>query len=295
MKILVTGASGFLGRFLLTELLKNRENTIIALTSKTEKLSSLFSSNNNRLVVFSSEKFESLDYNKIDILVNCAFPRNEDGIKMVEGLHFITGLLKAAAEGGVGAVINISSQSVYSQQRTEPATEETPLDLESKYAIGKYAAELLTNAICAGIPHTSLRLASLIGAGFDQRVTNKLIDKALCGEELIVLSGPQYYGFLDVRDAADAITAVINSDPVNWSEVYNLGTNEAYTLEDIAKTVVEIYNQKFSANISYKTDPSEKFLNSALNCQKFNKDFHWTPRHTLNDTIEWIFEQTIKS
>ena len=191
----------------------------------------------------------------------------------------------------MGAVINISSQSVYSQQRTEQATEETPLNLETSYAVGKYAAELLTNTLCAAIPHTNLRLASLIGAGFDQRVPNKLIAKAFAGEELKVLRGPQYYGFLDVRDAADAITAVISSDTGAWAEVYNLGTNEAYTLEDIAKTVVEIYNKKFSANLTYRTELSEKSFNSALNCRIFNKDFHWKPRHILRDTIQWVFDQ----
>lgn len=291
MTILLTGAGGFLGIHLLEVLLSRTEQTVIALTSKGEKLCEMFPDAGNRLTIFPTERFASLPFAEIDVLVNCAFPRNEDGVKMAEGLRFIAELLKAAVDGGVGAVINISSQSVYSQQRTEPATEETPLNLETSYAVGKYAAELLTNTLCAAIPHTNLRLASLIGAGFDQRVPNKLIAKALAGEELKVLRGPQYYGFLDVRDAADAITAVINSDPGAWAEVYNLGTNEAYTLEDIAKTVVEIYNQKFSANLTYRTEPSEKSFNSALNCRIFNKDFHWKPRHTLRDTIQWIFDQ----
>ncbi len=291
MRVLVTGASGFLGRFLLDELLKKSEHTIIALTSQTEKLEMMFPSYDDRLVIASSEKFATLDYNEIDVLVNCAFPRNEDGSKMAEGLRFIAELLKTAADGGVGAVINISSQSVYSQQRTEPATEETPLNLASNYAVGKYASELLTNKICADIPHTNLRMASLIGAGFDQRVPNKLINMVLAGEELKILTGTQYYGFLDVRDAASAINGVIKSDPTVWSEVYNLGANEAYTLENIAQQVVSIYNQKFSADVTYKTELSDKQFNSDLNSSKFCNVFHWIPLYSLQNTLEWIFIQ----
>ena len=291
MTILLTGAGGFLGKHLLEVLLSQMDHSVIALTSQGKNLCGMFPAEENRLTVVPTEQFTSLPFAEIDVLVNCAFPRNEDGTKMAEGLRFIAEILNAAVDGGVGAVINISSQSVYSQQRTEPATEETPLNLEGKYAVGKYAAELLTNTLCAAVPHTNLRLASLIGAGFDQRVPNKLVAKALAGEELKVLTGPQYYGFLDVRDASDAITTMIKSDTAAWSEVYNLGTNESYTLEDIVKTVVEIYNQKFSANITYKTELSEKHFNSVLSCRKFNEDFHWSPRYSLIDTIQWIFEQ----
>ena len=298
MTILLTGAGGFLGKHLLEVLLSQTDHSVIVLTSQGKNLCGMFPAEENRLTVVPTEQFTSLPFAEIDVLVNCAFPRNEDGTKMAEGLRFIAEILNAAVDGGVGAVINISSQSVYSQQRTEPAAEDTPLNLEGKYAVGKYAAELLTNTLCAAIPHTNLRLASLIGAGFDQRVPNKLIAKALAGEELKVLTGSQYYGFLDVRDAADAITAVINSNPVTWAKVCNLGTNDAYTLENIAKQVVEVYNQKFSANITYRTEPSDKPFNSSLNCRKFNETFHWSPRHPLHDTIRWIFEQkkeTIKN
>ncbi len=206
MTILLTGAGGFLGKHLLEVLLSQTDHSVIVLTSQGKNLCGMFPAEENRLTVVPTEQFTSLPFAEIDVLVNCAFPRNEDGTKMAEGLRFIAEILNAAVDGGVGAVINISSQSVYSQQRTEPAAEDTPLNLEGKYAVGKYAAELLTNTLCAAIPHTNLRLASLIGAGFDQRVPNKLIAKALAGEELKVLTGPQYYGFLDVRDAADAIS-----------------------------------------------------------------------------------------
>lgn len=296
MKILVSGSSGFLGQNLIKSILEETNHSIIALSSHKAKLEKYINDYPDRITVFNTSGFVSLPFEEIDVLINCAFPMKADGVQMADGLRFIAALLRTTCHNGIGAVVNISSQSVYSSKRQKPATEESELDLEcsygmGSYAVGKYAVELLTNSICNNIPHTNLRLASLIGAGYDQRVINKLIDKALCGEELIVLSGPQYYGFLDVRDAADAITAVINSDPMSWSEVYNLGTNESYTLEDIVKTVVEIYNQEFSANITYKTELSEKHFNSVLSCRKFNEDFHWSPRYSLIDTIQWIFEQ----
>ena len=291
---MITGASGFLGRHLIEDLLNMTEHRVIALTSQAEKLHALFPSFNDRLSIVSSEEYSSLSYREVDVLVNCAFPRNEDGTKMAEGLHFIAGLLKAAADGGVGAVINISSQSVYSQQRTEPATEETSLNLESKYAVGKYASELLTNIICADIPHTNLRLASLIGVGFDQRITNKLIDQALSGNVLHIMTGNQHYGFLDVRDAADAIVKMCENNPFQWDEIYNLGTNNSYNLYEIMEEICVIYNTYFEKPLFFSTETNEKVFNSSIVCRKFMETFQWSSTYPLSATLQWIFDSKQK-
>ena len=289
-KILITGASGFLGKQLIEAILRETDYDIIALTSRPEKLRQQFPDAGDKLLIIDNADRSAITWREVDVLVNCAFPRNDDGIKMAEGLKFIADILSESANGGVGAVINISSQSVYSQSRTEPATEETPLNLESKYAVGKYASELLTNTVCAGIPHTNLRLASLIGVGFDQRVTNKLIDKVLTGDDLTITVGNQYYGFLDVRDAALALVAVITNDSGTWNEVYNLGTNEINTLEEITELICNIYRESFNIQKTFQTEFSEKVINSTLNCEKFYDQFHWSPCYTLLPTLQWIFD-----
>ena len=80
-----------------------------------------------------------------------------------------------------------------------PATEETSLNLETKYAVGKYATELLVNKICRNIPHTNLRMASLIGEGFEQRITNKLVAKAILGGDLDIIGGETTIWLLKCR------------------------------------------------------------------------------------------------
>ena len=294
-KILITGASGFLGVHLIEAILRETDHEVIALTSRPEKLRQQFPDAGNRMLIIDNADRSAITWREVDVLVNCAFPRNDDGTKMAEGLKYIADILSEAANGGVGAVINISSQSVYSQSRTEPATEETPLNLESKYAVGKYASELLTNTICADIPHTNLRLASLIGPEFDQRVTNKLIEKALAGEDLTILTGSQTYGFLDVRDAANALVVMLQTDTSGWAEVYNLGTNELYHLEDIAEIICSIYNENCNKSIGFNITYSEKQFNSSLDVSKFQKYFQWNNLTPLYETLKWIFDYKNKN
>lgn len=204
-------------------------------------------------------------------------------------MDFIQKIIEKAASDQVGAVINVSSQSVYSQQRTSPADESFPIVLESKYAVGKYWSELFVNTVCRNIRHTNLRMASLIGAGFNQRITNKFAAKVIASEQIMIAGGEQLFGFLDVRDAAAGIIKVVLSDGI-WNEVYNLGTNSGYTLRQIAEAVAEQ-----GTDFGYKAPKlecfsSDEWHNSSIICNRFMNDFSWTPEYDLRSTINSIFK-----
>ena len=276
-----------------TELLRQIPDThfdkIVAVTSKRELPAQ--ESFGDRLVIVAPDDIEKNKeiFASADILLNCAFPRNVDGTSLAQGLAFIDAMFAAAASAGVGAVVNVSSQSVYSQHRSEPATEKTPLCLESKYAVAKYAVELLLEARCQGIPHTNIRMASLIGPGFDQRVVNKMVKKALAGERLSVQENGSRFGFLDVRDAAAGLLAVCKSNPATWKAVYNLGPDDFVSLTEIADCVyaavcVGCIDQK--TPLVAESDVAPVF--SELYCDSFKSDFPWRQVHGLSDSVKSI-------
>lgn len=292
MKIVITGSGGFLGEHIIKQCIKqNSTIEIIAITSQAKSLSKKY---NDCIEVVDKKQLDKVVWDKIDILLNCAFPRNNDGEQMADGLSFISNAVNRATIGGVGAVINISSQSVYSQIRKVPATEETSLNLETKYAVGKYATELLVNKICRDIPHTNLRMASLIGEGFEQRITNKLVAKAIDGDNLDIIGGEQCFGFLDVKDAANGIIAVLNSRPTEWKEVYNLGTNESYTLSEIAEIISKVGEKYLGRRTSINYRGVSEWKNSSMCCDLFFRSFFWKPQYSMEDTINTLFQYSIK-
>lgn len=292
MKILITGGSGYLGRSLLTYG-DDRCQYIVA-TSRKSTLQSLYRNRNDVYVIDNSELW-SQDWQKIDVLLNCAFPRNTNGIQMAEGLQFLEKLFCSAVDGGVGAIINISSQSVYSPVRTTAATENSELDLQSNYAVGKYAVELMLDGICRKTPHTNIRMASLIGAGFDQRITNKLVDRVLNGQDIQIVKGNQLFGFLDVRDAVSGIENILKSNPEYWSNVYNLGICGGYTLDEIAKEVCQTGRSYCGRDVRYSYTDSGTVStgNSTLDCSLFERSFFWHAAQTLTDTLTWIFKDKL--
>ena len=287
MKIAVTGAGGFLGTELLRQLSEVADIKIYAFSFDFERKRDTYVKADNIISVDNSEA-AALDYSDIDILINCAFPRNTDDEAFAEGLNFIQKVIEKAVNDKVGPVINISSQSVYSQKRTAPADEDFPIVLESKYAVGKYWSELFVNTVCRNLRHTNLRMASLIGAGFNQRITNKFAAKVIAGEQITISGGEQIFGFLDVRDAAAAIIKIALSD-CEWHEVYNLGTNNAYTLREIAECAVVVGNEiGFTAPEPVYNNFGE-WQNSALDCSKFMKYFDWKPTYSMKDTMHQIY------
>ena len=282
MAIVLTGAGGFLGKEILAQASKL---DIVAVSG--QDLSSVFCGKVlDRNMFFSEYKFSSSD-----VLINCAFPRNTDGVQMADGLEFTARLFRKAADEGAGAVINISSQSVYSQKRMESADEKTQLNLESGYAIGKYATELLLDAICCGkIPNTNIRMASLVGIGFEQRLVNKLVRQALKNKKINIYEGRQQFGLLDVRDAASAILLIADSDSRNWYRVYNLGTDRVYTLREIAKIVQDVVEKETNTRIFVTSEKRDDVVNSGIDAELFFHSFQWKPQFTLQDTVRDIYK-----
>ncbi len=285
MRIAITGAGGFLGRNILN-ILKNGDCEVYAFSSQENRLQSQYSDTENIHFINMAEEVPT----GIDVLLNCAFPRNEDGEQMATGLDYIQNVFCQCVGKKVSTVINISSQSVYSQKRKDCADESTTLNLESKYAVGKYATELLLNTICHDINHANIRMASLIGKDFEQRIVNKFVRIALTDKKLSVMEGNQAYGYMDVRDAANAIVTMCEDyeNAGQWSEVYNLGIKGTYSLTEIASEVQKQVEKESGNRIKLKISKQNAYINTALDSNLFYQAFDWFPKYSLEDTIREI-------
>lgn len=287
-KIVVTGASGFLGSHLVERLKDNESYCVFAMSSHPDELKVKIGGSNVHYL-YKDVVIDGGDVLEEAIVINCAFPRNATGVEVGDGLKYIQGVFEAAVENKALAIINISSQSVYSQQRTEAATEDTPVCLENSYAVGKYAVELMLESICKGsrTVYTNLRMASLIGPGFNQRIVNRFAIKLLRGENITVVKQPKKMGFLDVEDAVNAILAVAETSMYNWKPIYNVGNGHGYTVEEIFSTVaMEMKDQIEIAQPIYEvgTDVSS----TAVAFDSLNRDTGFIPVIGLNESIKRI-------
>ena len=287
-KIVITGASGFLGSHLVKRLKDEGWCRIYALSSKPVELREMLDGGN---VTYAYKDALDADMLRESIVINCAYPRNAAGAAVADGLKYTQTVFETAVECGASAIINISSQSVYSQQRTEAATEETPLCLESPYAVGKYAVELMLGSICKGSEtfYTNLRMASLIGPGFDQRIVNKFVMRLLHGETITIVKQQKKMGFLDVEDAVSAILAVTETSVDNWKPVYNVGNGQGYTVEEIFSAITMEMESKIGI-IQPIYETGTDVSTTAVAFDSLNKDTGFVPAIDLRESIRRIID-----
>lgn len=287
-KIVITGASGFLGSHLVERLKGDKRYEVYALSSRSGELREKIGGNNikyfHKDIVTSDLAREIL---KDAIIINCAYPRNSTGIAIADGLKYIQGVFESAVVNKAGAIINISSQSVYSQHRTKPATEETPLCLESSYAVGKYLVELMLESDCKGsvTRYTNLRMASLIGPGFDQRIVNRFVKQAYSGEVLHVVINDQRFGFLDIEDAVGAIISLIEREVILWRTLYTVGTGEGYSVKEIAESVKRVFEKLGLVFPEIDIKQDEKKGWTAVDYHQINMDTGFKPVYSLEKSI----------
>lgn len=288
-RVLVTGAGGFLGTAILHRLCKEDTCELVAVTGSTETVRKQYGDRVKavpRNFLFS----EAFRTGSFDFVIHCAFPRNTSGNAFAEGMRYTADAFEAFRRADIRSVINISSQSVYDEKRTSPATEDSLLCLNSAYAVGKYTTELLLEHICPDIPHTNVRMASLIGPGFEQRIVNRFVRQALDDNVIRVSDNGQRFGFLDVEDAVSGLVLMLNSSTAVWRKVYNLGNASQYSLLEIACEVRNVLAEMNGIEIALQISKDETYSNTSVNADAFYREFGTFPGHSLKASIERICE-----
>lgn len=294
MRLIISGAGGFLGRNIVHRAVEEKMD-VVALTSKNSQLGEEYRNNGNVTVVGKYE-YKAIEHIGETVLINCAFPMDMQGASLAGGMNYIRDLLMYF-DSCCSAVINISSQSVYSQDKEKPSLESDGLKLETQYALGKYMTEMLTEIICRSVPHANVRMASLHGKGSDKRIVNRMIEKVKNGEGIELHIGDQFFGYMDVRDAAEALILLSRYMLTHTGEeerdctdnVYNLGIEGGYSMDDIGR-VIEEKALKVGLSISVKRLAVDIRSDSTLDSSKLYKTINWKPKYSLPDTVDWIWD-----
>lgn len=286
--VALTGAGGFLGRELISGLGRTYPDWhLIAISNAEENLNTAFSEDNytqvGRNYIF--ENYTLLS--NVDILIHAAFPRSNDSSTIASGLHYCDKLFELSSRLNIKTMINVSSQSVYDQNRTEPAIESSPLCLQSEYAVGKYATELLADAHRKDMTTIHVRLASLIGPGFEQRVLNKFIEMVSHKTKIEIHEHGRRFNYLDVRDAAIALIKVCEKNEFDSSGIFNLGAKEDYSLTEMAEAVISCMNK---GSYELVANDLSRYGGNMLDSHLFIETFGWKQGWSLQDSIMNIIE-----
>lgn len=302
--ILITGATGLVGRHLIRLIQQTSPHTkIYAASSRLDALNRLFHpSDTLRFAPNADVLGGRLPKAAYETTVHAAFTRKNEGPAVVSSLDFTCQLYSACKTNGTKRLINLSSRSVYQ----EPAlgtlnTEDSPISGSSVVGLGKYASELLTNSFFAGsdVRYTNLRLASVNELKTEEtmvRPLNVFVDCMLQGKPIHVVGGMQVMSYIDPRDVATAILALLSPDCSAWQPVYNIGTGWMCTepLLEMARRVVSIGCRQFQLPaVAIDIEEKQVRMTAGLDIQRIQQDTHWSPCITLDSMITALYQMKL--
>lgn len=312
MKILVTGAAGFIGsNFMYYELDKHPEDEYVALDLLTyagnlKNLDGIKDRPNYKFVKMDIRDRENIyklfEEEKFDLVVNFAAESHVDrSIKDPEvflrtNIIGTEVLMDACLKYGVERYHQVSTDEVYGDLPLDRPdlffTEETPLHTSSPYSSSKASADLLVNAYhrTYGLKTTISRCSNNYGPyQFPEKMIPLMINNARHDKSLPVYGdGLNVRDWLHVYDHCSGIDLVMRNGAIG--EVYNIGGhNERHNIE-VVKTILKTLD-KPETLINYVSDRKGHDLRYAIDPTKIETKLGWKPKYNfesgIKETIEW--------
>lgn len=238
-RILVTGASGFLGREVSRTLIESGRKVVAASRSTVGEANSFY---DPQAVDLLDPETHAGVVEGVDAVVHAAGLAHQFGGQQpaAEDYHRTNAevsvrLARAAAKAGVPHFVLISSIAVYgpgdnSRDESSSCCPGTP------YAQSKLAAERLVSQALAktGTRLTVLRIATLYGID-DPGNVGRLMRLIAEGQFVWIGRGLNQKSFLHVDDAATACRKAIESPPATPSAIYNV-VGQTVTVRELVET-----------------------------------------------------------
>jgi Nucleoside-diphosphate-sugar epimerases len=265
MKAVVTGATGFVGRALVEELLRlNWDVECLCRTTATAARPGVICRQGDLLdpeglanAVRQSDGASALFH--LAAALPTHVPTPDDATYLRANTLASVRLFDAAMEAGIEHVVYASSISVIGAPTCLPITESHPIAPLSSYAISKLAGELHAEAFrrTRGLIVTSLRIPSPYGPGMSAgSVLPRFVQSAMRGDDLTWFgSGKRSQNFIHTRDLA---TVLVQAAAQRTGGVFNIGGAESISMRALAELVIELIPGTESvARPAGKSDPQE--------------------------------------
>lgn len=312
MKILVTGAAGFIGSNFVFHMRKaHPEYDIIALDSLTyagnlETLAPVMEEDHFTFVRCDITDREGVrkvfEEHHPDVVVNFAAESHVDRSIEDPGVFLRTNILgtqvlmDACREFGIRRFHQVGTDEVYGDLPLDRPdlffTEDLPLQASSPYSASKASADLLTMAYhrTYGLPVTISRCSNNYGPyQFPEKLIPLMIANALADKPLPVYgTGENVRDWLYVEDHCRAIDMILENGKVG--EVYNIGGHNERSNLDVVKTILKQLGKPESL-ITFVGDRKGHDLRYAIDPSKIHGELGWLPETKFDDgirqTIDW--------
>jgi UDP-glucose 4-epimerase len=310
-KILVIGGAGFIGSFVVSELLKSKVGKVVVYDNFARGKSGNLEASlkDSRCELYSNGG----DVRDVDILndamqgcdavihlaamwlLHCKdFPRTAFHVN-IEGTFNV---LEACVKNNVKRFVYSSSASVYGDASQVPMTEEHPFNNKNFYGATKIAGEAMCRAYYDryGLSYVGLRYMNVYGPHQDQTaaytgVIPIMLNKIDANEAPTINGdGTQAYDFIDVEDVARSNLCALEADAVD--EFYNVGTGVQTSIKELCDTILDLKQSQLKVTYNpYSEDDARRLVQNRIGCpKKASADLGFSYKYDLPTGLQRLID-----
>jgi NAD dependent epimerase/dehydratase len=316
-KILVTGADGFIGSYLVEELIKQGYNVRAFVLYNSFNswgwLDSLPADVKNQLDVFSGDIRDPYGVKQAmqgcDIVLHLAaliaipYSYHSPDVYVDTNIKGTLNILQAARDLNVEKVVCTSTSEVYGTAQFVPITEDHPLQGQSPYSASKIGADQIALSFYRSFntPVAIIRPFNTYGPRQSARaVIPTIITQLASGAHEIKLGAlTPTRDFNYVQDVVRGFMAVAESDK-SLGEVINIGSQHEISIGDAAKLIAEIMGKNVKIiREDQRIRPEKSEVERLFSSNKKAKNLlGWEPQYGglegfkrgLQATINWFIK-----
>lgn len=286
IKILVTGATGFIGSHLCKDLVKKGYN-VFGLFWEGEKhnVSFLLKEDNFHLLKGDIRNFKEIDKiikgKKIEIIFHlaAALPKKndiEEPFKLFEtNAKGTLNLLNIACRNKIRKFIYASTSSVYSTPPEYlPVDENHPTFPSTIYGVSKLEGELYCNVYSKKMNIMVLRYCGAYGIGQDEHyATYRFVKQALNDKPITIYGdGSQSTNFTYIEDI---IKGTILAMEKNKPGTYNISSGQKTSIKNLARMVIKLSGSK--SKIIFIRKETDRPFHFTLDIEKSKRELNYSP------------------
>lgn len=300
MKILITGASGFIGSFLYKQLLKDSEHQIALLLRNPNDAWRIKSELSQSTIIAgtladpTTYRVELIDF-KPDVILHLAW-RGVDGanrnqLDQVANLQDLCEFMQISGDAGAHTFIGLGSQAEYGPHN-KAIHESFPTNPTTMYGASKLGAYKLARVLSSSLDmrFSWLRLFSSYGPmDHPSWLLPYLINTFLRGESPNVTKGEQKWDYIFIDDVISGIISVLNSKTA--SGVFNLGSGKSTSLKNIIQKTRDFIDPSIKINFGAIPYRADQVMHLEADITGLNNATGWSPKTSLDEglqeTIHW--------
>lgn len=304
--IIVIGASGFIGSYLVEGLISKGYNVLAA--GRRKNALQYFERKNIPTVeldIVNKDDFKKLPTREVEavVLLAALLPANvteDDSYRYVDvNITGTLNVLEYCKNNGIKKIISTTSYADIQKkwEKDVPLAADTCRDFNFS---GDHASYIITkNAATDFILHYNeeygmqgiiFRLPPVYGVGphsviYVNGVTYKsglqaFIEKAIAGEPISIYGDKDVSrDVVSVKDVVAAFLLALNSSEA--SGIYNISSGVSYTLEEQVKAIVDVFSEgPEKSEIIYEPEKKNNSTSYLLDISKAQKDFGYSPVFT---------------